>query len=146
MNIKNNLIKWLSNNQGIQANIITARFRDYCKVNNKEIPSAHEVRKATEELIKSNQLVEKKQTIDGKIYKNIFLPEYILKGKKYSIRGLVNSEFNTHNLSLKAIRNRLLKGLSPDIALSLPPLSKNEKWKLKNIQQNIDEINEDLNW
>jgi len=146
MNIKNNLIKWLSNNQGIQANIITARFRDYCKANDKEIPTAYQIRLATEELIKSNQLIEKKQTIDGTIYKNLFLPEYILYGKIYSIRGLTNSEYNIHNLSYDSIRNRLIKGLSPELALSTPQLKNNQKWLLKNVQQNLNQLNEDLDW
>jgi hypothetical protein len=146
MNIKNNLIKWLGNNDGIQANIITARFREYCKEKYQEIPEAHDVRLATELLVKSNQLIVKLEIIDGKTYKNIYLPKYFLHEKEYSIRELQRSKFNIYNLSYDSIRNRLLKGLTPNLAMSMPPLSNNEKWKLKNIQQDLDEINEDLNW
>jgi hypothetical protein len=146
MNLKNNLIKWLGNNDGIQANIITARFREYSKEKYEEIPEAHDVRLATELLIKSNQLIVKLEIIDGKTYKNIYLPKYLLHEKEHSIRELQRSKYNIHNLSLKAIRNRLLKGLSPELALSTPQLKNNQKWVLKNIQQDVNQLHEDLNW
>lgn len=131
------LINFIKKNQGKQAGVLVALFRQ--EVTSEYTP--HEVRRAIEKLIDNNQLIRKSELKGDKWYKNIYLPVYFLYGIEMSINRMAKSKYNIHNISFDAIRKRLHKGLTPEQALSLPP---EQKVPLKYRVTQNESLNEDV--
>gem|GEM_PF-3973043 len=105
---------------GATPNMIAHKYVTQIADETDEFGSAGEIRRELNLMIRERLLIETPKTIRDKVYDNISLPEYRLYGKLVSIRDMVAHKCNSHKLSFEAIRKRLLQGLTPEQALSIP--------------------------